>query len=223
MDSNKKAIIVTNGNIANPDVILRHLKHLGFGLGDLVISADGGAQNALKLGLNTNMVTGDMDSIEPKIMDRLKSGGAKFIVEKPEKDYTDTHLALRAAVKEGAKKIIIIAAIGDRVDHSLANLLLLADPHLSGTDIRIITETEEIFATQKPMRVKGKKGDRISFFSLSPYTLFTETKGLKYGLKDEKLIFSPIRGISNEFVKDEAYLGIKQGMLLIIKQMKEDL
>lgn len=223
MDNQKKAIIVTNGLIRKPNLIKEHIKKLGFGFNDLVISADGGAQNALKLGLNTHMVTGDMDSIEPKIMDRLKSRGAKFIVEKPEKDHTDTHLALKAAVKEGAQKVVIIAAIGDRVDHSLANLLLLADPHLSGTDIRIITETEEIFAAEKPLRVKGKKGDRISLFSLSPYTLFTETKGLKYGLKNEKLVFSPIRGISNEFVQDEAFLGIKQGMLLIIKQIKEDL
>ncbi len=223
MEKDKTAIVVTNGDITEPEIIKKHLKNHGFGPGDMVISADGGTVNALKLGLDINIATGDMDSIDSEIKHKLMASRVKFIVEQPEKDYTDTHLALREAVRKGAKRIIILAAIGNRVDHSLANLLLLADPFLAGTDISIITETEQIFATTQALWVKGKKGNRISLFSLTPYTLFTETKGLKYGLKNEKLVFSPIRGISNEFVQDEAFLGIKQGMLLIIKQIKEDL
>ena len=222
MKKNKRAIVVTNGDIGKPEIIRKHLKYYGFSYKDMVISADGGAKNALKLGLDISIATGDMDSIDPQIMETLKARGIKFIVEQPEKDYTDTHLALREAIKEGAEKVIILAAAGDRLDHTLANLLLLADPYLSGTHISMITETEEIFASAEAMWVKGKVGSRISLFSLTPYTLLAETRGLKYGLKNEKLLFSPIRGISNEFIKNKAYLGIKEGMLLIIKKIEEE-
>ncbi|MGM0365057.1 MAG: thiamine diphosphokinase [Actinomycetota bacterium] len=219
MEKFKKAIVVTNGEIKDPDKIKKHLKYFGFGREDLVISADGGAKNAIRLGLDTRLLTGDMDSIDEEVRENLKSGGAEFVLEPLEKDYTDTHLALRQAIKKGAEQIIILAAIGDRVDHSLANLLLLADPFLSGTDVRIITETEEIFVVRKPVRLEGSKGRRLSLFSLTPYTLFRESRGLKYGLKNEKLLFSPIRGVSNEFTQDSAYLGIKEGILLVIKEL----
>ncbi len=219
MGKNKRAIIITNGDIHHPKIIKKHIKSLGFDAGDTVISADGGAKNAIKLGLDTRIVTGDMDSIEEGIKKRLRSKGVRFVTEKPEKDYSDTHLALREAIKEGADKIIILAAIGSRVDHSLANLHLLADPFLSKADISIVTETEHIFAVQKPVYLKGGKGKRLSLFSLTPYTFFTETRGLKYRLENEKLLFSPIRGISNIFEQDTAFLGIKEGIVLIVKEI----
>jgi len=222
MENIKRAIVVTNGDLKQPELIKKHIKYYGFSRNDLVISADGGAKNALKLGLMPHLVTGDMDSIDKKTSDMLKSRNIRFVQEPAEKDYTDTHLALREALKAGAGKIIVLAATGDRLDHSLANVLLLADPFLSRAEVKIITETDEIFIASKPVHIRSKKGVRISLFSLTPHTLFTETRGLKYGLKKEKLLFSPIRGVSNEFTQDTAYIGIAEGILLIIKQINEE-
>jgi len=213
----KKAIIVANGKMKNLARIKQNISVAGFSCPDLIIGADGGTKNALLLGLVPQTVTGDMDSIDPEIKAMLKNKKAKFVQEPPSKDYTDTHLAVREAIRQGAEKIIILGATGERTDHSLANILLLADPFLAGRDIKIISSAEEIFTVCGPATIQGGKGKQISLFSLTPYTFFKETTGLKYKLEDEKLLFSPVRGISNEFSSSQAGLDISEGILLVIK------
>ncbi|MCG9480055.1 MAG: thiamine diphosphokinase [Actinomycetia bacterium] len=215
----KKAIIVANGKIENLAQIKQNISTLGFSCPDLIISADGGAKNTLLLGLLPQTVIGDMDSIDPETKAMLQNKKTTFVQESPSKDYTDTHLAVREAVGQGAEKIIILGAVGGRTDHELANIMLLADPFLAGRDIKIISGTEEIFTVCRPATVQGVKGKQISLFSLTPYTFFTGTTGLKYKLENEKLLFSPVRGISNEFSSPQARLDISEGILLVIKQL----
>ncbi len=215
-----RAIIFANGDI--PDTALLQ-KRLADGRGpdkdDIIICADGGASNALMMGLVPDIVIGDMDSLGQSVKDRLggKSGGTSFIGASKEKDESYTRLAVEYALGLGQKKIIIAGALGGRIDHSLANIFLLNSPSLKDIDIRIITGESEIFLQTKPCTVRGASGDLITLMSLSPYTYFTKTRGLKYRLENEKLYFSPIRGLSNVFMEDSIYLGIKKGDLLIIK------
>jgi thiamine pyrophosphokinase len=109
--------------------------------------------------------------------------------------------------------------LGDRIDHSLANLFLLTSPFLKDIDIRILTDDSEIFIIRKPCTLNGEIGKIVTLFSLSPYTYFIKTRGLKYELENERLTFSPVRGISNVFTEEKAYLEIKGGILLVIKQL----
>src|SRR4030042_3493664 len=116
--------------------------------------------------------------------------------------------------------MIIMGARGDRIDHAIANILLLTSPFLKDIDIRILTDTSEIFIMRNSGTLTGDIGDTVTLLSLSPYTYFIKTKGLKYELENEKLMFSPVRGVSNVFTDKKAYIKIRGGTLLVIKQLQ---
>lgn len=187
----------------------------------LIISADGGLHNTLKLGFKPDIIIGDMDSISLQEMTGYGEdfSGTELISASLEKDESDTRLAVEHAAWMGIEDIIITGATGGRLDHTFANIMLLASPGLDGVAIRILTETSEIFSSDKSCTIKGVPGKLISIFSLTPCTTFVRTEGLKYELKDEKLYLSPVRGLSNNFTADKALLDFKDGRLLIIKEL----
>ena len=217
----EQAIIIANGFIENPALTHKRIVTL-FGFRDcMIISADGGAENALKMDLIPDVVIGDMDSIKATVKEniRLKSNKTRYISTSTDKDKSDTQLAIEYALDLGVKKIIVVGALGDRIDHSLANLFLLTSPFLKDIDIRILTDSSEIFIIRKPCTLNSEIGKIVTLLSLSPYTYFIKTRGLKYELENERLEFSPVRGISNIFTEEKAYLEIKGGILLVIKQL----
>lgn len=143
----------------------------------------------------------------------------KFMNFKKDKDESDTQLCLDYLVNEGFDKILILGALGGKEEHSLANIFLLSNPSYDSRDIRILTENSEIFVMKKSFNIQGETGKKISFFSLTPFTYFINISGFKYKLKNEKLLFSPVRGLSNEFIKNNAKVEISEGILLIVKEL----
>lgn len=218
----KKAIIVANGQIRDYNLTCRRIKKdYGFDKNILIVAADGGIKHCMNMHIFPDIVIGDMDSINIKLMENLSKNtkDIKFINSSSEKDESDTQLALDYIIEQKINDVIILGALGDRIDHSFANIILLASPDYDNKDIKIIDEKNEITVVKKPTDINGKKGKKISIFSLSPYTYFISTKGLKYKLKDEKLLFSPARGLSNIFISDKANIEIKNGQLLIVKEL----
>lgn len=222
MDGKKKALIITNGALTDPVLIMNIVKD-GFGSkGDYtVICVDGGADNASILGLVPDMIIGDMDSIDKDKLGEYKdkSHNIDIVYALPDKDESDTQLALDHAVTKGYSNIMIAGAIGNRIDHSFANLVLLSSPLYKDVNIRIITGNSEVFIIRESTVIHGKKGKLISIFSLSPHTFFIKTSGLEYKLENEKLLFSPVRGLSNVFTGDNAEIDIKEGTLMIVQEL----
>ncbi len=220
--NSSKVIIVANGFIKDPSGTYKKMTgHFGFSRDDIVICADGGASNALKMGLIPDVVIGDMDSIKFEVKEKIRNKSAKtrYISTSPEKDESDTQMAVEYALGLGVKKIMITGAVGDRIDHTLANIILLSSPELKDIDTRILTDNSDMFIVRKPETINGVPGKTITLISLSPYTYFIGTRGLKYKLKEEKLIFSPVRGLSNEFIDKKVKLDIREGILLVIREI----
>jgi thiamine pyrophosphokinase len=217
-----KALIVTNGYIKDPGLTYKRItKFYDYGENTLIIAADGGAGNCFNLKLMPDIVIGDMDSINIGIIEKLniEHKTIKFISSSTEKDESDTQLAVDYAARRGINNILIVGAIGDRIDHSLANLFLLSSPLYEALNIKILAGSYEIFTSNKSLNIEGEPGKTLSIFSLTPYTFFIKTSGLKYKLKNEKLFFSPVRGLSNIFLGNKAKLDIKEGTLLLIKEL----
>ena len=210
-------IVVANGEIKDYTQLRKAID--SFHIGEpIIISVDGGVENTLKLGLMPHIIIGDMDSIDrKKYTNRLS--GAEFIPAPVDKDESDTRLAVEYAHGMGARDIIITGATGGRIDHTFANIMILASPGLEDSVVRIVTEKSVLFCMDQPGVIRGKPGKLVSIFSLTPYTTFIRTSGLKYGLADERLEQSPVRGLSNMFTSDEAVLEFKDGKLLIIKEI----
>ena len=93
---------------------------------DCVISVDAGLEYTKSLGLVPQAVVGDFDTIKPAILEEYKAiPEILWDVHKPEKDETDTELAVNTALKLGCNRIFILGATGGRLDHEWSNLHLL--------------------------------------------------------------------------------------------------
>lgn len=205
-----RAFIVANGIIGAGE-------HYGDWVqpGDLVIAADGGAQVAAALGLRPDVVIGDMDSIDPEARERLEQQ-VVLITHPRRKDETDTELALRYAIEHGASEIILLGALGGRIDHTLANVLLLGLPVLEGVQARIVAGNTEVWLVRHVVRIAGVAGDIVTLLPLGGAVHGVTTEGLEWELTDATLEFGAARGVSNVMMRSTAQVTVRDGVLLVI-------
>jgi len=202
-------IIIANGEIKDYS-----WHKLQLAADDVIVCADGGAKHALAMGIIPHVVLGDFDSLGEDVQEGLRGKPCRFFKFPEEKDMTDTELALRWCLDQGAEEICLLGALGTRMDHSLSNILLAAR---FGAKIKIINEHNEIALLTEEVLLEGSPGDRVSVIPISAEVRGIFTKGLKYILKDDILTIGTSRGISNEMVGTKAEIKIRQGMAVVIK------
>lgn len=186
---------------------------------DRVVAADGGSALAVRLGVKPDLVVGDLDSIAPDLLAELIAVGAQLEkYEHQTKLETDTELAALAALRWRPKRIIILGAIGGRLDHALANVLMLSHPAFVQLDVTLVEDNHEVFLA-KPGRwngLRGRKGDLLSLLPIGEDAHGVKTENLAYPLTGETLQFGRGRGVSNELVEDTARVWLDDGKLLVV-------
>ncbi len=209
-----RAIIVANGHV-DPDEQYGHLLRFD----DLVIGADGGAALARMLGLEPQVVIGDLDSLPPELRTELESRDCQFVAHSPRKDETDTELAILYALEQGAEEIVLLAAAGDRLDHTLANVFLLALPELAGIRATIISGDSETWLLRGggQLEIRGQSGDTVTLLAVGQDAVGISTEGLEWPLNDDTLRFGPARGVSNVMTAPVARVTLRQGLLLVFR------
>jgi thiamine pyrophosphokinase len=99
--------------------------------GDFIICADGGTRHALAMGLDPGLVIGDFDSLVLDESEKAERAGAQIVRYPHDKDETDLELALNHALELKPSSVVIVAALGERLDQTLGNIALLSDPRLA--------------------------------------------------------------------------------------------
>lgn len=206
-----RAIIFVNGDLPNLDAARKLLRD-----DDYIVAADGGTRHALALGLVPSLVIGDLDSFAPVNRRMLEENGVNITQYPADKDETDLELALLHARKLGFEQILLVGALGGRLDQTLGNLSLLTDPAFGGIDVRIDDGLEEVFFARKQVQVHGRIGDIVSLIPWGSDVTVLRAKGLRWSLKNEILHANQTRGMSNEMTAPVAHVEIECGLLLII-------
>ena len=183
---------------------------------DFILCADGGTRHALALSVMPNLIIGDMDSIEKDQLQNLQAAGVQIELYPRDKDETDLEHALNKALELDSKQILIIAALGGRIDQTLANLALLTDSRLSTFDVRMDDGVEEIFFCREQVQVEGRRGDIVSLIPWGEPVQGVQTEDLKWRLERETLYPDKTRGISNEMLTGSATVRIAAGLLLVV-------
>jgi thiamine pyrophosphokinase len=184
---------------------------------DMVIAADSGAGTALRLGHVPSYVVGDFDSLDAQLVEHLRARGSHIISASVEKDETDTELAVQLAIEQGATHITLLGALGgDRFDHTIANVLLLAG--FDTVPIQIIDGPSTCWLLRGPghTTIEGQAGDLLSLLPLTGDATGIRTRGLYYPLNGESLRFGKPRGMSNVLTGEQARVSLEGGMLLVI-------
>jgi thiamine pyrophosphokinase len=183
---------------------------------DYILCADGGMRHALALDLKPDLVIGDMDSAERADLQKMKADGVSIELFPRDKNETDLELAINKAIELTPQQIIIVAALGGRLDQTLANIAILTDLRLSTFNLRLDDGVEEIFFCRDQAQVHGRSGDIISLIPWGGSVHQIQTQGLRWSLNKETLYPEKTRGISNEMTGDVATIKIESGLLLII-------
>jgi len=203
-----RIIIFANGNLPYPERA-RTLIHPD----DFILCADGGTRHALALGLNPNVIVGDMDSLPENYSPSTFNG--EFVLFPKDKNETDLELAINHAITLSPHQILILAALGGRMDQTLANIALLSNLQLATFDVRLTDGVEEIFFCRDQAKVEGRSGDIVSLIPWQGEVTGVFTENLRWHLHHETLYPEKTRGISNEMTADVATVSIKSGLLLI--------
>ncbi len=208
-----KAIVVAGGEPDASDV-------LWLTDADLVVVADSGACWLDELGITPDLLIGDLDSVGEPLLERLATAGVTIERHATDKDESDAELALARAVGLGADEIVILGALsGKRLDHELANLLLLADPAWRGRHLRIVRggTTVRVLHGRDSLALEGQPGDIVTLLPVRGDAEGVTTIGLAYPLNDEQLRFGRSRGLSNVAQRAEASVWLKSGTMLVVE------
>jgi thiamine pyrophosphokinase len=184
---------------------------------DLIIAADSGAATALQYGCVPAIVVGDFDSLGIAVLQQLSEKGSQVRQSAVEKNETDTELAVQAAIEQGATSITLLGALGgERFDHTMANILLLAD--IETVPAKIVDGPSTCWLLRGPGSsfINGQKGDLLSLLPLTGEITGVRTKGLYYPLHGETLRFGKPRGVSNVLTQEHAEVSLVGGMLLVV-------
>lgn len=205
------AAIISGGTAPSERLLREYLSKV-----DYIIAADKGNECLYSYGILPDLIVGDFDSAKKEIIDEMKKQVKEFLEFPPEKDYTDTEIAIIEALKRGAKKIYLFGGIGSRVDHTLGNIGLILTTKEKGADLEIIDDNNRLYLGNKNMVLYGEPGENISFHALSNIVKNLKIKGAKYTLDGYDMKLLDPRAICNEFINKPIEISYDDGELLIL-------
>ena len=208
-----KVVVVAAGDLAPGDVA-------GLDDADVVIAADGGGESVVRVGRRPDRLVGDLDSVDPETVARLEAAGTTVERHPADKEASDTELALRAALDAGATSVVLLGATGgERLDHELANLLLLVDPSFAGLPVTAVHGDTTMRAVRAGERLAlaGRIGDLVTLLPIGGEAVGVTTTGLRWTLRDAVLRLGGSRGLSNQVVAPPAAVAVDRGALLVVE------
>jgi thiamine pyrophosphokinase len=186
----------------------------------VVIAADSGLHQAGPLGLHVDYVVGDLDSADPDAVERAQDAGAVVERHPPDKDATDLELALDRARAVGAQQVTVVGGTGGRLDHFVANVMLLASARFAdlAIDARLGAAYVAVAQGARPPHViDGTPGSLLTLLPAGGDAIGITTTGLQYPLHDATLRPGTTRGVSNVLVDARGSVLLQHGTLLVIQ------
>lgn len=211
----KRAVVFANGDLPHPQAIRKVLLP-----GDVFFAADAGASHLLRLGLLPKMVIGDLDSLSESELKDLQAAGVHIMRYPQDKDLTDLELTINKILEEGFQRILIVAALGGRLDMTLCNINLMIRPDLLDLDVRMDDGVEQLRFIQNRTSIQGRVGDTLSLIPWGGAVEKVTTTGLRWPLKNAYLALSETMTVSNELMTDQAEISVGSGCLLCILRRK---
>jgi thiamine pyrophosphokinase len=182
----------------------------------LVIAADSGLCAAMDHGVAVDVAVGDFDSVPESVLREALASGTRAERFPAEKDHTDLELALRTAVDAGATRIVVVGGHGGRIDHFMANAMLLASDAFRDVSVQAHFGGTLVFVVRSTTVVRGEPGQLVTLLPVHGPAAGVTTEGLRYALDQATLLPGSTRGVSNELLGEQATVHVERGVLLAI-------
>jgi len=186
-----------------------------------LICADGGARHLHALGLTPDLIVGDMDSLNGELQRIFVEQGSRILRYPEAKDETDSRLALEMACMMTPDEIRIYGALGARIDHTLANITLLAAAD-RGIETRLLDEWCEIFLVRQTAVIEGEIGQTVSLLAFGADVTGVTLAGFEYPLINATITPARPIGVSNRLTAAQGIISVESGNLLVIRYFKAE-
>ena len=210
----KKAMIVGNGNCDLSGVDFKQYR--------FIMACDGGANALSAVSECPHALIGDFDSVERAVnMEMEMLGVVKHHMNEEVRECTDMKSALDFLAKYDYDQIDLYGALGTRMDHSLANMLMLfelEEKKIRGRIVGTHNIITALLAEDEPAErslADAPEGWTVSLVPLGSCKGL-EITGMKYEL--EKTDLGPDRVtlcVSNEVEKSLAKVRLEKGRMLV--------
>jgi thiamine pyrophosphokinase len=181
----------------------------------LVVAADGGARHARVLGVRPDVIVGDFDSVDDATLRRFPE--AELQHYERDKDALDLELALDLAVERGARSVLIVGALGDRLDQGLAAVRIAEARQAGGLEVELHSGD----ALALPVRAGQARSVELpegTVFSVLASVRGTRAsvRGARFGIEDGVLDPGTGLGVSNEAAGGTVTLELHAGAALLV-------
>ena len=205
-------VILGNGPLADYTFARQMMR-----IDDFVLCCDGGIRHAHAMQIMPDLVLGDLDSADPTIVAHYREANVPFEVFPAEKDFTDMELAIQHAADNRADEILILAGIGGRLDHTLANMHILLYALDLGISAVLADEKNTVHAMHDTITIAATAGTIVSLIPADGTVHGVTTTGLYYPLSNETLYAGKSRGVSNVMTGECATITATAGRLFVIQ------
>lgn len=187
---------------------------------DYIIAVDGALAFTHRHGVHIHCLVGDFDTIGTDILEQYENSQELYVERHvPEKDETDTELALHIAMSRQPGEIVLLGGTGGRLDHFLGNLQILLQPMEAGIPCVLVDRWNRIRLHQTSFQIV-KEEQYGTYVSLIPWSEQVENLslfGFQYPLSHVIMKQGNSLGISNEIKESVAQVCFDKGILICIE------
>jgi thiamine pyrophosphokinase len=199
-------VIVANGCFPQHAIPLKALQEAG-----TIVCCDGAVKKIVEHGLKPACIVGDMDSISPLHAAQY----ARILYPSAEQETNDLTKAVHLCHAHSVKKVCIVGATGERDDHSIGNIALLADYATLLSEVEMLTDSGRFTPLLTSATLESYAGQQVSVFCLTPH-LRINSEGLKYPLRDV-LFDSWWKGTLNEALDARFRILFESGKVILFR------
>ena len=211
-----RTLIITGGRF-DKEFAVSFLKNNKY---DFYIAVDYGVNYAEELSIVPDMIVGDFDTRGRRGLHEYEKKGCIVRQFLPEKDDTDTEIAIKETVLRQSD-MDIICGTGGRIDHLLANIHNMKIALDAGLNARLIDSGNIVYLKNKDFVIERKEliGKYISFVPFDGEVRGLKLKGFKYPLNGYDLKPGASRCISNEMADNQGFVEFETGCLIVINSL----
>jgi thiamine pyrophosphokinase len=178
-----------------------------------IVGVDGGAQHLIDRSITPSIVLGDLDSIEPVLLKKIKSMNIDFIRYESDKDKTDFELSLDNIEKPSEKNIFLIGGEEGEVDHLFSIFSVLANFKYV-ENLRWFYQ-EKTILFRKNITVEIKKGSKFSIIPITNLKSLT-ILGAEWGLNQEDIDAGSSKTLRNLSKSETISINCEAGLFCLI-------
>jgi len=198
---------------------------------DCIVAADAGLRVCDEAGIMPGIIVGDFDSLMPRrdgkkqdlsgmrLLEKYEKAGVTIRRFRPEKDDTDTQIAVEAAMERGCTQIHVLGGTGTRLDHMLGNLQVMEMALNRGAAMILVDVHNRVTMHNVPFVISKAEqwGGYISFIPWGGDVAGLTLRGFKYPLEGAVLSHAVSLGISNELAQDVGEVSMAEGKLIMVE------